>query len=315
MKTKKIIALLLSAVMLVLSLAACSTDGSSNTTVTDANGNVITVGKTDKNDPEKSSKVKFKFLKAGRSTCIIIRTPAGNVMIDTAADDKTDKVLTYLAEKNIKDIDYLILTNYSKKHIGGLPAIISSKQVTFKNVLTPAYNKASNSYTLLESALSGAGITATKVSENTEITLGDVKMTIYAPHKDYSTTSDENDECNSLAVSLEYEGKSFLMTSRIKGERTAELVSDLGGKTFDLITVPNYGIYDQSYDSLFESLKATYSVAFCSNNADKTQMDVKTITALTNAKTLIYATRDGSIEVDMSKDAVTVNGTPINTVK
>lgn len=313
MKTKKIIALLLSAVMLVLSLAACSTTGGS-TTVTDADGNVITVGKNE-NNTDKSGKIKFKFLKAGRSTCIVIRTPAGNIMIDAAADDKTDKVLTYLAEKNIKDIDYLILTNYSKKHIGGLPAILSSKQVTFKNVFAPAYTKASNTYTQLETALTGAGITATKVSENTEITLGDVKLTIYAPHKNYSTESDENDECNSLAVSIEYEGKSFLMTSRIKGERTAELISDLGGKTFDLITVPNYGIYDQSYDSLFESLKATYSIAFCSNNADKTQMDVKTITTLTNAKTLIYATRDGSVEVDMSKDGVTVNGTPINTVE
>lgn len=310
MKIKKILSIILSAIMLVSALAACSPTDSTVTTVTDENGNVITPS-TDGVTVSGGS-VKFKFLKTGRSTCIVIRTPAGNVMIDTAADDKSDKIIEYLAEKSIDKIDYLIITNYSKKHIGGMEGILSSGKVTIKNVLAPAYAKSSSTYTAFESALTSAGLSITKVSENTELTLGGVKLNIYAPHKDYSTSEDENDEQNSLAVSLDYDGCSFLMTSRIKGERTAELISDLAGKTFDLITVPNYGIYDSSYDTLFTALSAKQAVAFCSNNADKTQMDVKTINLLTAASTSVYATRDGSIEVKIKDGALTVNGTAIN---
>lgn len=296
--------------MLISTLAACSPTDGTVTTVTDENGNVITPS-TDGVTVSGGS-VKFKFLKTGRSTCVVIRTPAGNVMIDAAADDKSDKVLEYLAEKNIDSIDYLIITNYSKKHIGGMEGILASGKVSFKNVLAPAYTKSSATYTAFESAMNAAGLSVTKVSENTELTLGGVKLTVYAPHKDYSTSDDENDEQNSLAVSLDFDGLSFLMTSRIKGERTAELVSDLGGKTFDLITVPNYGIYDSSYDTLFTTLGAKQAIAFCSNNADKTQMDVKTINLLTAASTSVYATRDGSVEVKIKDGELTVNGTPIN---
>lgn len=305
MKFRRVISVILALLAVTTLFAACSPTSKPGTT--NANGT--------KDDPsDGGSSVKMKFLKAGRSSCIVIRTPAGNVMIDTAADDKTDKVLTYLAEKSITTIDYLIITNYSKKHIGGAPAILASKAVTVKNVYAPAYSKGSATYNAYAAAMTDAGLTATLVSENTEIKLGDVTFTLYAPHKDYSTGSDENDECNSVAVGMTYGEKSFLMTSRIKGERVTELLADLNGKKFDLITVPNYGIYDNEYDGLFTSLGAADAIAFCSNNADKTQMDVATINALTSAKTRVYATRDGSIEVEIKTDSIEINGTPINNV-
>ncbi len=182
-------------------------------------------------------------------------------------------------------------------------------------MIVPSYTKSSSTYDLFSNAISTAGITPTTVAENTELTLGDVKIGLYVAHKDYSTADDENDESNSMAVTISYGEKSFLMTSRIKGERVTELLTDLGGKTFDLITVPNYGIYDSAYDNLFTALGAKYAVAFCSNNTEKTQMDVKTITKLTEAKTSVYATRDGSVEVKMTKNDISVNGTPINSVE
>ena len=303
MKMRRILAVMLAALML-LSFAACSK--------TDDNGG--NGSKTDDTTEVEDNEVKMKFLKAGRSTCIIIRTPSGNIMIDAAADDKTDKIITYLAEKEITEIDYLIITNYSKKHIGGIPTLLSYQALKIKNVIVPSYTKSSSTYDLFANAISTAGITPTTVTENTELTLGDVKIGLYVAHKDYSTADDENDESNSMAVTVSYGEKSFLMTSRIKGERVTELLTDLGGKTFDLITVPNYGIYDSAYDNLFTALGAKYAVAFCTNNSEKTQMDVKTIAELTEAKTLVYATRDGSVEVKMTKTGITVNGTPINSV-
>ena len=175
MKFRRVISVILALLAVTTLFAACSPTNKPGTT--NANGT--------KDDPsDGGSSVKMKFLKAGRSSCIVIRTPAGNVMIDTAADDKTDKVLTYLAEKSITTIDYLIITNYSKKHIGGAPAILASKAVTVKNVYAPAYSKGSATYNAYAAAMTDAGLTATLVSENTEIKLGDVTFTLYAPHKD-----------------------------------------------------------------------------------------------------------------------------------
>ena len=256
--------------------------------------------------------LKMKCFKAGRSTCIVMRCDDGVIMIDTAADDQSDDVIAYLVEKNVKKIDYLIITNYSKKHIGGAPAILSNPNYTIEHVLVPEYEKGSNTYYLFANALTTAGLTAEKMSENRTLTLGGISIDIYVPHKNYSSALDENDEGNSVALGINYAGQSFLMTSRIAGERTAEVISDIGGKTFNTITVPNYGIYDSSYDALFSAVKAKNAIAICSNNAEKKQMDAATISALTNAGTKIYATRDGSIEVHLNKDGIAINGTPIN---
>lgn len=306
MKLKTLFVTLLATLMLLpvalCTLTSCSVSGGNGTQTTGTNG-------TQGNDPEDNAPdtVKMKFFKAGRSTCIIIRTPAGVAMIDTAAEDQTDTILTYLAEKEITTVDYLIITNYSKKHIGGAPAILTRSGVTVKNVLVPGYTKESGTYQLFANAMTSAGLTATKVTDNsTTFTLGEVSFSLYAPHKDYSTAIDENDEGNSLAVAMTYKDTSFLMTSRVAGERVDELKSDLAGKTFNLITVPNYGIYDSRYDALFTALGARYAVAICSNNAEKEQMHAETLSALKNAGVTVYATRDGSVEIRMDGTNVTV---------
>lgn len=318
MKLKKLLLSLAMVAMLLpitaLGLSSCSPankDGanSGNDGTNPGNSQQTTPG------DEESDTVKMKFFKAGRATCIVIRTKAGVVMIDAASDDADDqtKIATYLAEKGIKTVDYLIITNFSKKHIGGAPALLTGSGVTFKNVYVPGYAKGSKTYTAFANAMASVGLTMTRVTDNsTEIKLGGVSIKLYAPHKDYSTSDDENDEANSLAVSLTYGTKSFLMTSRITGERVSELVEDLNGRPFDLITVPNYGIYDSGYDNLFASLKATQAIAICSNNAEKNQMHTETLAALKNAGTTkVYATRDGSIEVQIDGSYVLVNGTEI----
>lgn len=317
MKVRKLILALVIAALLIpitaLGLTSCS---KVNENVTDTGSTGNQSGGTSGNDNPSGSTdvVKMKFFKAGRATCIIIRTPGGVVMIDTASDDVDDQaqIAAYMSEKGIKSIDYLIITNFSKKHIGGAPAILTNSGVTFKNVYVPGYSKGSSTYTAFSNAMASAGLTATRVTDNsTTITLGDVTFKLYAPHKDYSTTDDENDEGNSLAVAMTYGSKSFLMTSRIAGERVGELIGDLNGQTFDLITVPNYGIYDSGYDALFSVLKAAHAIAICSNNAEKDQMHPQTLAALKNAGTKIYATRDGSIEVDIDGSYISINATEL----
>ncbi|MGM9637466.1 MAG: ComEC/Rec2 family competence protein [Eubacteriales bacterium] len=306
MKLKTLFVTLLATLMLLpvslLALTSCSVaEGTGGST----SGTSGTQGSSPEDDT--TDVVKMKFFKAGRSTCIVIRTPAGVVMIDTAADDQTDSIISYLAEKGITTVDYLIITNFSKKHIGGAPAILTQSGVTFKNVLVPGYVKESGTYQLFSNAMISAGLTATPVTDNsTTFTLGEVSFSLYAPHKDYSTAIDENDEGNSLAVAVTYKDTSFLMTSRVAGERVDELISDLSGQTFDLITVPNYGIYDSRYDALFTALGARYAVAICSNNAEKDQMHDETLAALKNAGITVYATRDGSVEIRMDGTNVTV---------
>ena len=280
MKFKSISALILALIM-CFSIAACS--------------KVDPDKKSDSDDMNVAAKdkVKIKFLKVGKSPCVIIRTENSVVVIDAASEDKSGDIVTYLAEKEITTIDYLILTNYSKSCIGGVSGILKTAGFTVKNIYEPVYAKESNTYTTYRNAVSAAGITPVKITNGETLTIDDATLTFYAPEKDYSTVEDENDEGNSVAVGVTHGKVGFLYTSRVNGERVTELINQLNGKTFDIITAPDFGRYDDNYPSLFSAASAKYAVIFAST---KNPPESATESALKDAGITYYVTRDGGVE-------------------
>lgn len=284
MKLKSIFALLL-ALCCVLPLAACGSDG---------DGSVS------------GGEAKVKVLKGGRALCSVIRTADATVVIDTSDEEHATDLTAYLAEKGITEVDAVILTNYSKKCIGGMPNLLTSSGVTVKAVYGPTYSKDSSTYTLFDNAMQSASLTTTKVGEQTTLTFGDLSLTLYPALKDYGNLADENDDGNSMAVALDYGKTSMLFTSRVAGERVTELVGQLDGKTFDLFTLPNFAIYDDNSAALFEAVKATYAVAVASNTNPPEEA---TMTALADAGVKdanTFVTSNGSVEITFDGKAVNV---------
>lgn len=285
MKIRSIIALVM-AFCCLLPLAACGNNGSGDSAV--SNG-----------------EVKVKVLKGGRALCTVIRTKEATVVIDTSDVDHATDLTEFLAEKGIDEVDAVILTNYSKKCIGGMPNLLSSG-VTVKAVYGASYQKDSNTHELYANAMASYNLTATKVSEETTLTFGDLSLTLYPALKNYATLDDENDNGNSMAVALNYGETSMLFTSRVTGDRVGELVGQLAGKTFNLITVPEFGVYDDNLPMLFSAVKAQYAAVVASNTNPP---DDATITALTDSgiKAVdICNTANGSIEISSDGKAVSM---------
>ena len=291
MKVRALISLILS-LILCLSFFSCTV--ASNTP-----------GGTDDSDdmdtPAAAGEVKYKFLKAGKSDCVIIRTENSVILLDCAAEDKSGDIITYLAEREITTIDYLILTNFSKSCIGGAAGVIKTAGFTVKNIYEPTYSKDSSTYTAYLNAVAQAGITPVKISSDAPLTVDDIKIEFLSPLKDYSTAADENDEGNSVAVAVTHGKTSFLYTSRVMGDRVTELVSQIDGRTFDFFTVPNFGRADTNSASLFSAVGAKYGVIFAST---KNPPETATEQALKTAGITYFITRDGGVEA-------TTNGTEL----
>lgn len=287
MKLKSILALLL-ALCCMLPLAACSSSGGGGT----GDGAV------------EKGEVKVKVIKGGRSQCLVVRTSDATVVIDTADVENAADLTEFLAEKGITQVDAVILTNYSKKCIGGMPDLLSSG-VTVKEVYGPTYVKDSNSYTLFDNAMQSYDLSVKKVDKEETIKFGDLSLTMYPALKDYATADDENDNGNSMAVALNFGETSMLFTSRVDGDRVTELVGQLDGKTFDLFTVPNFAIYDQNTPALFSAVKATYAavIASTTNPPEDATMNALADAGIENSN--IRITSNGSIEI--SSDGKTVS--------
>ena len=286
MNLKKIATSLLAgllAVTCVLPLASCNKKpGSTNT----PGGDTVVAG----------GEVKVKVLKMGRALASVIRTEKATIVIDTGDEEHNQDVATFLAEKGIDTVDAVIFTNYSKKCIGGMPALLSAG-ITVKAVYGAGYSKDSGTYTLFENALKSYNLKLEKITAEKTITFGALSLTCYPAAKDYSTLDDENDEGNSMAVAMSFGGNSMLFTSRIAGERLKELTSQIKGKDFDCIMAPNFGAYDDNLPGFLSEAKAEYGVIVASNNNPPADATVSAMIKAGIKEGNFLITRDGSIEI------------------
>lgn len=307
MKIKSLTAIFMAAVLCFFAVA-CSTvqviDPSKTTTATiDKDPNDSSSDNNDNQTSAKANEVKYKFLKVGKSPCTIIRTENKTIVIDAASEDKGADIITYLKEKKVKTVDYLIITNFSKSCIGGVPALLKDEGITVKAIYEPTYPKESNAYTSYINAVAAAAIKPTDITDGLSITADDLTVKFHAPKKSYGTMADENDEGNSVALTITHGKVNFLYTSRIAGERVDEVISQIGDTKYDLITVPNYGIFDAKYPALFTASGATKAVIFAST---KNPPAIATTSALETAKFTYFVTRDGGVEAESASDVLSI---------
>ncbi len=283
------------AITCVLPLAACSKNGDDgkNPGGTSGDGDAAVV---------ESGEVKVKVLKMGRALAAVIRTENATVVVDTGDEDHAADVGAYLAEKGITTVDAVILTNFSKKCIGGMPTLLKAG-VTVKAVYGAPYSKESNAFTLFANAMKSYNLTPEYVSEKKTLTFGDLSLTLYPAAKNYSTLDDENDEGNSMAVLATFGKNNVLFTSRVAGDRMAELTGQLSGVDVDCLIAPNFGAYDDKLPALLSAVKAEYAVVVASTNNPPADQTLSALVAAGIATDHTFITREGSVE--MSADGTT----------
>lgn len=284
-------ALILLAVMLVLStlLAACS---NTPATTTATSSDLTTDAPTQPSDPtvDEDSKVYIKIFKCGKADSFLIRTETKTVLIDAGEDDDYTKILEYMAEKSITKLDYMIVTQFNKNHTGSVGAILSAVEVD--KIIEPSYKKSSTSYDVYKQAITAANKTPTQVTEKMTLDLDGAVFDIYPSDVAYSGI--DFDEYNSLVITLAYKGNNVLFAGDVFGARMAEVMEKFSGKTFDILKVPNHGVFDTKSESFINAVKAGYAVITAS---DKNPADTRVLTYLDNAGTKYYVTKDGAVEI------------------
>lgn len=296
---KKILTVALSLLLVALSLfgfVACG--DSSTTTEGTSNGGLDGIG----------GNVNVKFFKVGKANATLIRSGDIAILVDTGENDDEDgngkqddgeKILEYLAEKGVTELDYVIVSQFNKNHYGAMQTILDG--VSVKKVIEPKYTKTGTAYDAYRAALASAGITPEVVSETTEITAGELKLTLY-PTALTSSTADQ-DEFYSLAVALDSNGLDVLIASDVFGARIPELITALGGKRFDILQVPKHGAFDSQLEALIDATSPAYAVIFASAN---NPADPRSVNLLTDKGITTYITMNGSVEAKFKNEALTV---------
>lgn len=316
---KKIILVML-ALALVFSLTAVLASCGDDTTPTETtSGNGGTDSQTpstgapttNNNNPGgtpvvDNDRVNFKFFKMGKANATLIRSGDTVILIDCGEEEDEDgngkqddgeKILEYLAEKGVTEIDYLILSQFNKNHYGSVPTILEG--VTVKKILEPNYTKTGNLFKVYRDAVTKSGVPTEVISQDTTITADGLTLTIYPATK----AGLDADEYYSLAVAVDSEGLDVLVASDVFGSRTTALIESLNGKTFDILQVPAHGEYNDTVESLITATNPKYAVIFASANNPE---DARLVKILNDKGITTYVTKNGSVEAKYKNDTLTV---------
>lgn len=237
---------------------------------------------------KKEYDLKIYFFNAGKADAILISKDDKNIMIDTGEERLKDDIFNYLNNNNIKKIDYLIITHFDKDHVGSASHIINNIEID--NVLQSNSPKDSTYYNNYIKALNNKNITPITVSNDYEIDLAGMNITVNGPDKIYDSNESNN---SSLITSIIYNDISFLFMGDAENKRLKDYLKE-HNNTYNFLKVPYHGNYLKQFENLINITKPNYAVITCSSKEKESE---ETIDILKNNKIKYYLTRNGEINI------------------
>ena len=231
---------------------------------------------------------KIYFFSAGKADAIILSKDNKYIMIDTGEESLSGEILEYFKNNNITKLDYLIITHFDKDHIGSASAIIQNIEIG--EVLQSNSPKDSEYYDNYLEALNKMNITPLTISNNYEIELSDLKITVNGPEIIYDNNESNN---SSLIVSIKYNNQSFLFMGDAMNARIKDFI-ETNNETYNFIKIPYHGNYLKQLSNLLINTNPTYGVITCSKTDG---CDEETLDLLKEYHINYYLTYNGCILV------------------
>lgn len=241
--------------------------------------------------------LKISVLDIGKADCIIIEIYNKIIMIDSGKYKNYELIQKELENRNIKKIDYLILSHLDKDHIGGVSQLLDNYKV--ENITQADYEKDNEEYKDYINSLKKHSVTPELLHEIKEIKIEDVILTIYpGKQKQYKHSNDY-----SLIVDINYKDNNFLFMGDAEKARLSEFIG-FNEKKYDFIKMPHHGRIDELTEKFIDSTKPKYTAITCSkeSNADD---EVKEI--LSKFQVESYLSCNGDIDVYSNGESIKCN--------
>lgn len=185
---------------------------------------------------------RIAVISVGHGLCILTQTPTGHAVLydagSLASPERTGtKIADTLLALGVRKIDTLIVSHADQDHFGSVPELIDLFPISEVRWHPTFAGAESWSVDQTRRAIKDAGIATVITSAGDTFAYGDVQFRVLHPTADQAF---EEDNGNSLVISVEYAGRRVLLTGDVEEEGADALMSSDISKT-DVLLAPHHG--------------------------------------------------------------------------
>ena len=200
------------------------------------------------------------FIDVAQGDCSLILSEDRAILIDCGEKENGAKIVEYLEEHNVPDIDCMILTHPHSDHMGSAYYIINNYDVgqvivpKVKDSLTPT----TVFYERFLKAVKNKNLSITPAKPGIKIDAGQGELEIISPVKDYDDLNNY-----SAAAILTHGGNSFMFTGDIEKEAEGDILDAGYGQDIDVLKVAHHGSHTSSTKKFLKAVTPEYAVIMC----------------------------------------------------
>ncbi len=246
-------------------------------------------------------KMEVHFIDVGQGDATLITCGGQAMLIDAGDDTKGTAIQNYLQKRNIKKLDYLILTHPDADHIGGAPVIITKFDID--KVFMSNYEKDTKAYQKLIQALDDKRLRYSTPVAGAQYMLGTATITILGPNDTYDNPNDA-----SVACMIQNGNNKFLFTGDA-GEDAENDILDSGlDISADVYKVGHHGSRYSTSKAFFNAVKPSCAVISCGEDNSYGHPHAQTLNTLRTNGVKVYRTDEsGTIVATSDGKKITFN--------
>lgn len=201
-------------------------------------------------------------LDVGQGQSVLLTSGGVSALVDCGGnglEDPGDVAADYLQDRGTAQLDYLILTHYHSDHVNGLQQLF--RRVRVKNLILPQMEREEETQIWLLNQAQEQGSGVIWLTENTQFTLGEAVLSVFAPLGDGGA----NEEGLSLLASA---GDFDLLITGDMNAAVEEMLIKYCPlpKNVEVLIAGHHGSRYASSDSLLEALHPSVAVISVGRN-------------------------------------------------
>lgn len=249
----------------------------------------------DTNSPATADALTVTFIDVGQGDSALIETAGGTkLLIDGGEYDAYAQELTpFLAERNIINIDYALVSHYHTDHMGGISELLETEAVG--TLIIPKYDDKNQNRERLVAKAKKNSVEISEICAGDVLDLGDPNLEISVLHPLKGGFSQEDENNNSLVLMLKYFDEKFLFTGDLEDDAERVLVKNYNLEA-DVLKVGHHGSSSSTSPKFLAEVDPTYAVIEAGKGNSYGHPHYEVLDLLENDDIRIYRTdEDGDI--------------------